>query len=218
MMDKVVVEIEGQQMGCLDPIPVLTDVNEAYDYSKAQTQNKEGLENQFITFRFVYSLKTSTMSLCIIYGKGGVWVAEPKSGAKVNISNSYGVAWEIQDDPSGIKNGDQWYPDAIGDYSDRLWAEHSWLAEKSDGMCFGPITDNGADILITFTDLLAIKGVIFNTYDTQSKTIDTMNRWYLKDARGRNPSHFDSATGISLREHPQKIDSIRFKTGCTCKV
>lgn len=216
MRVKVIVEIEGQRVGCVDTIPMEEkDISTYYQLAQDESQNPDwvkGLENQFIALRFLRSLQTSTMSVCVLYGQGK-WDLEPRlnSSAVVAISNSYGLAWDVQDDPF-----DNYDSSAIGEFSETLWANNAWTAHKTDGICFGPITDNGEDVNLKFSYLSAMKGVILNTYDAESQSIDIMSRWYLNGATGRKPTEFNATNGRSLPGFYQKIDSIKFKSACTC--
>uniref|UniRef100_A0A7S1XAL2 Laminin IV type A domain-containing protein n=1 Tax=Compsopogon caeruleus TaxID=31354 RepID=A0A7S1XAL2_9RHOD len=211
--DKVVMTVEGQPLACITTIKVEDDIEEAYRYDKHETQIKDGLENQYISFRFVKSNKTNTLSFCAIYGQGingereGNWGA---STANVFISNTYGVRWEVMDDPHPQDN---FLPLSMETYTTDLQANHTWKASKSDGWCVGPVTDRGQNFQLRFDNLLNIKGVTVSDFNQTSGQISRGPNWLLATGPGQKPKDF-GRDGASLI--PLEIKSVRFASSCYC--
>mmetsp|Transcript_10774 Transcript_10774/g.28822 ORF Transcript_10774/g.28822 Transcript_10774/m.28822 type:complete len:359 (-) Transcript_10774:437-1513(-) len=164
--------IDGVLRTCVRNVPVVSDVDDAYGYSNSRANNLEGTLHDYINVRMVESTSSSDVHMCVIFGNwkiGGLEFSDDTAPReeKVRFNASFPINVEIMDDPS-----DQ----LVGDGTNELFLSLAHTAQSTDGVCIGPLLNDGSGIRGTFFDLRNMRGINIQTSEPDL-SISSMYTW-----------------------------------------
>jgi len=173
--------IDGVFAGCVEHVPVRSDVDDAYMYADGHSNMLNGSFLDYVNVRMVETTANEEVHLCVILGN---WQAglETHSAdlnmrkAKSRVTATFPVGLEIMDDFS-----DQ----VVGDGSRDLILSHAFPATESDGFCAGPLLNDGSGFRAVFYDLSRILGVNVQSYTT-AQTVQSAFQWTFRNNREPN--------------------------------
>eukprot|EP00183_Erythrolobus_madagascarensis_P004873 CAMPEP_0185856690 /NCGR_PEP_ID=MMETSP1354-20130828/29128_1 /TAXON_ID=708628 /ORGANISM="Erythrolobus madagascarensis, Strain CCMP3276" /LENGTH=337 /DNA_ID=CAMNT_0028558951 /DNA_START=58 /DNA_END=1071 /DNA_ORIENTATION=- len=198
--------VDGVLKGCVDNIPVDSNVDDAYGYGDYKAQNIENVELDYINLRFIETTQNSELHFCVIYGNWKLGEVLHPNGAfdrheKAKITADFPLHIEIKDDASDFY---------AGDGTNEVLTEHTHYASKSDGYCLGPLLGDGSGVRAEFYDLNNIFGLNVQTYDSDTTSIVNLANWAFADHR--------PATDLQADGHSNGDESVivEFRPTCTC--
>ncbi|KAA8499762.1 hypothetical protein FVE85_7347 [Porphyridium purpureum] len=205
------VYIDGIKQGCIETVPVESDVNDAYGYADAKATSIDTVEMDFINMRFICTMADGELHFCVIYGNwqlGEDVYNEPDKKQfnrkiKSHVTASFPLNLEILDDPSGFYSGDG---------TTDIYTSHVHYVYKSDGFCVGPVLGDGSGIRTHFYDVNKMFGVNVQTCDESNDLIINLGKWYWQD-HVANPSADLDSTG---RANGDEQVTVEMRPTCSC--
>mmetsp|Transcript_1645 Transcript_1645/g.3494 ORF Transcript_1645/g.3494 Transcript_1645/m.3494 type:complete len:337 (-) Transcript_1645:14-1024(-) len=199
--------VNGEKAGCVNNVPVSSNVDEAYGYGDAKAQNIENVEYDRINLRLIETTMNNELHLCVIYGNWKVGEVELPNDPELSrkekskITADFPLFIEIKDDPNDFYSGDG---------TTEILTQHAHYAHKSDGYCLGPLLGDGSGIRAEFYDLDNIFGLNVQTYSKDTLSIENLAKWSFADYL---PASALQADGRSDGDESVVVD---FKPTCSC--
>jgi len=201
------VYIDGVVQGCVNTIPVISDVDDAYGYGSARANNIENVEYDFINLRFIETRANEELHFCVIYGNWRigemVFPNDPTLSRKEKsmVTAHTPLHFEIRDDPNDYYSGDG---------TMNVTTSHAHYAYKSDGYCLGPLLGDGSTVRAKFFDLDYMLGVSVQTYNENTFSVSNLAKWTFADLRSADELR---TTGQADGDESVIVD---FQPACEC--